>query len=298
MESNPEPRPSKLLLANSVIVIGACMFLVAMGIAGLTTTWDPCAMFGGLIIIPLPALCGYQQYVATFKRRADSAAMASGLAFLLSIFPLLVATTATAEFLIEGALPPLDLSLTPLVFAAPFVSAGFLNRRWSQQLKASGYQPADKRFRISVRELLAMTAFIGAMLAMTMTFVRANKQFGVEVTAEEAGVHLPDNASRVSYAHGPRGYIAYEFDTDETSFRKWVEGGIGSFEAEKANVPIEEIRGGATIRTFYSMTDGVNGPDTITVDKGLSYYFSAEDRVVSAVFDRTTGRAYFYHQTY
>lgn len=299
METNPEPRPSKLLLANSVIVIGACMFLVAMGIAGLTTTWDPCAMFGGLIIIPLPAILGFQQFAGTFKRRADWAAMASGLAFLLSIFPLLVATTATAEFLIEGALPPLDLSLTPLVFAAPFVSAGFLNRRWSQQLKASGYQPADKRFRISVRELLTMIAVIGAMLAMTITFVRgAPKQFGVNMTADEAGVHLPENASHVSYAHGPRGYIAYEFDTDEASFRKWVAGGIGSYEAEKANVPLEEIRGGATIRRFYSMTDGVTGPETITVEHGLCYDWYFEDRAVCAIYDRDTGRGYFYHQTY
>ncbi len=298
MEPNPEPRPSNLLLANSVVVIGACMFLVALGISGLMTTWDLGAMFGGLIIIPWPALCGYQQYVATFKRRAESAAMASGLAYTISVFPILFSTGFTAVFLLDDKLPQFDISLVPLVFAAPFITAGYLNLRWGRELRASGYQPADKRFRISVRELLAMTAIIGAMLAMTMTFVRDNQQFGVEVSADEAGVHLPENASRVSYAHGFRGNVAYEFNTDEASFRKWVEGGIGSFEAEKANVPIEEIRGGATIRTFCAMTDGVTGPDTITVDKGLSYYFSAEDRVVSAVFDRTTGRAYYYHQTY
>jgi len=299
MEPNPEPRPSKLLLANSVVVIAACMFLVALGIAGLTTSWDPCAMFGGLIIIPLPALLGFLQYAATFKRRAKSAADATVLAFLFSSFPLLISVVSTSQFLLEGETPPLELSLMPLVFAAPFVSAGFLNLQWSRQLKASGFQPADKRFRISVRELLAMTAFIGAMLAMTITFVRgAPKQFGVDVTAEEAGVHVPENASRVSYAHGFRGNIAYEFDTDEASFRQWVEGGIGSLEAERANVPLEEIRGGATISRFYSMTDGVTGPDTITVEHGLCYDWSFEDRAVYAIFDRTTGRAYFYHQTY
>jgi hypothetical protein len=288
------PKPSRTLLAVSVLVIAACMFLVSMGIAGLTVTWDPCAMFGGLMIIPLPALLALKQYAGTFQRRHQAASLAGALAYVLSALPLFVAVTATGEFAMEGKLVPAELSLLPLAFAVPFLLAGYLNLRWSRQLQASGYQPIDDRFRMSVRELLITTAVIGAMLAMTMTFVRDQpQQFGINVTAEESGLRLPENASRVSYAHGFRGTIAYEFDTDEAGYLEWVEE-IRSRDPDYAKEEVSPIAMASRIYTFNFLAPQLTGPDQIEINEGWYYSWNFEDQAIYAAFDRKSNRAYYF----
>jgi hypothetical protein len=291
---NPQspPRPSKTLVALSILVIAACMFLVSMGIASMTVTWDPCAMFGGLMIIPVPALLVLQQYSGTFKRHYKAAQFAGALCLVLSGFPLMGVVGGTLESIGDGKSLPIDFILALIACAAPFVVAGYLNLRWSRHLEASDYRPTDERFRMSMRELLVATAVICAMLAMTMTFVRNQpKQFGVNVTAEESGLSLPDNATRVSYA---RGTLLFEFDTDETSFRKWVEAGVGEIESGPVNGPLWPIENEIEVVRFISFAPGVAGPERVALTDGLFYRASSGDQWIDVAFDRKTNRAYFY----
>jgi hypothetical protein len=44
---------------------------------------------------------------------------------------------------------------------------------------------------------------------------------------------------------------------------------------------------------YYVYSTELKGPDRITINSGLSYSWSKEDRGVHAAFDRTTGRAYY-----
>ena len=58
------PKPTLLLVAMSVLVIGFSLFLVSVAIAAFTVTWDPCSLIGGAIILPLPVALAIQQYLS------------------------------------------------------------------------------------------------------------------------------------------------------------------------------------------------------------------------------------------
>lgn len=296
METNPEPRPSKLLLANSVIVIGACMYLAAGFIAALTVVWDPSVMFGGLILLPLPLALGFQQYFGAFRRRAKSAWAASSLAFFLSILALMFGACFVALGIANSKFSTLTESIAPLAFGLYFLAIGYLNRRWHFQLQTSGWSPVKGQFRITTRELLSATAVVAGMLAMTAQFIRDDgPQFAVDVTREESGLRLPENASRVSYAHGGFGSIAYEFDTDEASFRKWVEAGIGEIETGPVNGPISEIdaRNGIMMTRYTFFISQAQETGLIVIEEGLTCLASSGDQWIHAAFDRKTNRAYY-----
>jgi hypothetical protein len=135
------------------------------------------------------------------------------------------------------------------------------------------------------------------MTAVTSRFLRsAAPPFAENVEASAAPVDLPAGATDVSYAKGFRGTVAYEFTIDEEGFREWVAAGIGSFESRSAQVPLREIVFPARIIRYYFYAD-LPGPDTATIEHGLDYSWSKEDRSVRAVYDRATGRAY-YHAVY
>jgi hypothetical protein len=299
MSMNPEPppsapQPSKTFLAVSILVLAACLFLVSVGIACLTFLYDPCIFTAGVMIIPVPALLAFQQYFGTFRRRCGAASRAGSLALLVSAFPFLFALVLIYGGIALREMPPLGRTLGASAFAAFFFAAGIMNLRWSSQLQNAPQQPANERFRLSMREIFVAIGVVGAMLC-TIIYVRGpTKGYDEDVTAEEARLHLPEGARRVSYARGSRGLIAYEFDTDEASFKKWVEGGIGSPESRQANVPLLPIVGVFTMQRYCFLLDRPNEPDEIEIRDGLHYTWSEEDRGVHAAFDRETNRGYFF----
>ncbi len=293
--TTPGPMPSRLHVALSIVVIVECLFLFSAGVACLTVTWDPCAMFSGLMIAPLPGFLGFAQYAATFQRRAVAARRASTCAFILGGFVGFVLVVTLMQSVAKSVFPPISFVLIFAAFTVPNLWNGFLTLRWHRQLTISRYRPEDSRFRLSLRELLGSTAVIAAFLALTLSFVRdQSPRFAVNVSPSEANLDLPVNAANVSLCHGFRGTIAYEFDTDEASFRAWVDAGIGSIESDGASVELSPIRGGYTINRFYCLTGQLSGPTSVTIDDGLYYDWSHEDRGVYAAFDRKTSRAYYY----
>jgi hypothetical protein len=293
--TTPGPMPSRLHVALSIVVIVECLFLFSAGVACLTVTWDPCAMFSGLMIAPLPGFLGFAQYAATFQRRAVAARRASTCAFILGGFVGFVLVVTLMQSVAKSVFPPISFVLIFAAFTVPNLWNGFLNLRWHRQLTISRYRPVDSRFRLSLRELLGFTAVIAAFLALTLSFVRdQSPQFAVNVSPSEANLDLPVNAANVSLCHGVRGTIAYEFDTDEQSFRQWVDDGIGSLESQRANIELAPIKGDYTMSRYYGLSSQLAGPDSVTIHDGLYYEWSFEDRGVYAAFDRATGRAYYY----
>jgi len=293
--TTPEPKPSRLHVALSIVVIGECLFLFSAGIACLTVTWDPCAMFSGILLAPLPGFLGIVQYAGTFRRHTASARRATTCAFILGGIIAFVFGGATIVVLVAGELPPREIIIPLLAFAVPHLWNGFLNRRWHHELIKSASLAGNGRFRLSIRELLGLTTVVSVFAALTLYFVRGQgPQFAENISASEAGIHLPANAANVSLCHGYRGIIAYEFDTDEQSFRQWVDDGIGSLESQQANIKLAPIKGDYTMSRYYSLSSQLAGPDSVTIHDGLYYEWSFEDRGVYAAFDRATGLAYFY----
>tara|TARA_Y100001933_G_scaffold215598_1_gene222344 strand:- start:179 stop:736 length:558 start_codon:yes stop_codon:yes gene_type:complete len=119
-------------------------------------------------------------------------------------------------------------------------------------------------------------------------------RYAENVPVAEAPFGLPADATDVSFYQGFRGTIAYEFTIDETSFREWVADGIGSIESNASNTELEQITTPVSITRYNAYSPELNGPDSITVNNGLYYSWSFEDRGVYAVFDSTTDRAYYF----
>jgi hypothetical protein len=74
-----------------------------------------------------------------------------------------------------------------------------------------------------------------------------------------------------------------------------VDGGIGPWEAGEAGVPLREIEGSREIDRYTEFTTkGTRDECIATVHDGLYYSWSEDGKVVEAVFDRATGRGYYY----
>ncbi|MEM6471344.1 MAG: hypothetical protein AAF802_17415 [Planctomycetota bacterium] len=134
---------------------------------------------------------------------------------------------------------------------------------------------------------------------MTASFIRSTPpRYAENVSVADAPFGLPPSAIDVSFCQGSRGTIAYEFTVDETSFREWVAEGIGSIESNASNTILEQITTPVSITRYNAYSSELNGPDSITVNNGLHYSWSLEDRGVQAVFDPNTSRAYYFAHSY
>lgn len=287
------PKPTPLLIATSVLVIAFSLFLVSVALAAFTVTWDPCSLIGGAIILPLPAALAVQQYRATYRGVAPAALTAAVLLFIVGGFAAFALATTFGEIAMGGGeLPWFRLLLPMLAVAIVGLFGGWLNLRWRRNLPPT---LTDAGCRFSLREILAAGAAISLLTGLTASFVRSTPpRYAENVSVADAPFGLPASATDVSFCQGFRGTIAYEFSVDETSFREWVADGIGSIESNASNTKLEPIITPVSITRYNAYSSELSGPESITVNKGLHFSWSFEDRGVYAVFDSSTNRAYYF----
>ncbi len=287
------PKPPPLLIGTSVLVIAFSLFLVSAALAAFTATWEPCLLIGGAIILPLPAALAVQQYRATFRRVGPAALTAAVLLFTVGGIAAFAFVTTFGEIAMGGGeLPWFGLLLPMLAVASVGLFGGWLDLRWRSNLPPMS---ADAAWRFSLREVLAAVAAISVLTGLTASFIRSTPpRYAENVSVADAPFGLPPSATEVSFCQGFRGTIAYEFTVDEASFREWVAEGIGSIESNASNTKLEQIITPVSITRYNAYSSELSGPDSITVNNGLHYSWSFEDRGVYAVFDSTTNRAYYF----
>lgn len=287
------PKPTTLLVALSVLVIAFSLFLVSAALAAFTVTWDPCSLIGGAIILPLPAALAIQQYRATFRRAAPAALTAAVILFIIGGLAAFAFATTFGEIAMGGGeLPWFSLLLPMLAVAIVGLFGGWLNLRSRRNLPETAIGAG---WQFSRREILVALAAICVLTGLTASFIRSTPpRYAENVSVAEAPFGLPANATDISFCQGFRGSIAYEFTVDETSFRDWVADGIGSIESNASNTQLDPITTPVSITRYNAYSSELNGPDSITVNIGLHYSWSFEDRGVYAVFDSTTNRAYYF----
>lgn len=304
MEKPLGPKPPIALVALSVVVIAVCLLSVSFAIVAISfDTWDPCSLFAGIIMLPLPAALAIQQYRATFRHQSRSATVSSVLLFFvagLATFSLLMTlgeAVINNNIHIPWTSAILPVLLSMLITALVAAWSAMMNRIWSRQLKqftsAGGRMP--DRARYSLRDVMVVVGIIASVTALVTYLGRTTPPRHAEhISLHKAPFHLPVGASDISYCRGFRGTVAYEFNIDEKAFVAWVESGIGSFESRAARVAIEPIATPFSIPRYHSLASELKGPNSITITDGLYYAWSKEDRGVNAAFDRTTGRAYYF----
>jgi len=207
--------------------------------------------------------------------------------------------TSAGEAVVNGtSLRLMAPILIPMLVTASFsVAFGRMNAMWSRKLRAvmdSGARaPLHRGF--ALRELLLAVGVSAAMTGIATQYIRsAPLKYAENITPSVSPFGLPDGATDFSYCKGYRGTIAYEFNIDESSFCEWVNLGIGSIESKSAGISLREITSPYTIRLYYTYSFELNGPNRITINSGLYYSWSKEDRGVYAAYDRTTSRAYYH----
>lgn len=296
------PQASKLLAVLSALVIAGNVFLISAFVGSSIIDPNPFAFIGGFFVLPICIFLAVQQYRGTFRRVPSAAHATSMMLYIVGAFLLFGAATSTAETIQKGISLRLTAPFLVPMLAAAFssIAIGKLNSRWCQSMLAaieSGAQaPVHRGF--SLRELLLGVGIIAAMIGIGFHLIRtAPPRYAEGVDASAVSFDLPSGATDVSYGRGVRGTIAYEFTINEAAFRQWIDSGIGSPEAQSAGIPLEEITSRFTIPRYGATSPESKGPDEITINQGLYYSWSKEDRGVYAAFDRTTGRAY-YHAHY
>ena len=291
------PKPTRLQVAISALVIVCSLWLVGSAVAALFITWDACSFFSAVVILPLPSILAVQQYRGTFRGVRSAAAVSSVLLFIVGGFTALTCLTVLGE-IATGGYEYLWLGLVLPMFGVAALSllGAILNLQRRSNLPRNA---PDGNWQFSVREILAAVAALCFLAAVMSSFIRGTPPMYAEnVSVDKAPFGLPANATDVSYCQGSRGIIAYEFSIDQASFVKWVDSGIGSIESNASSVELERIVTPTTINRYNLFSGALDGPDSITVTSGLEYSWSFEDRGVYAVFDDTTNRAYYYSHPY
>ena len=294
--------PPKRLIACSVLVILIGLCWLSFGLGALLAPPNPFAGFGSFLVVPLGAATAVQQYRGTFRAVASAA---SSTAILLYLFGgMLMMATVSGMFQIAADLTIPDMQLliligTLLAIGVGLISMARLNQTWSRRLQNRVLFPdGASRKGVSLRELLGLTSAVALVAAMTAWSARDNSPRTVEhVAASEAPMHLPADATDVSYSVMPTVSIACEFTTSEQAFRAWVDSGIGSLESNSSGVQLVEITEPVTfhrIRSDVGPSDADPAKSRVTIRRGLHYRWSEEDRGVYAVFDREMNRGYFH----
>lgn len=261
-------------------------------------TSDPCVVFSGVLLLPLPTALGLQQYRATFRRNASASLVTAIIHLGLGFFAFFAFATTLGECLVEREpIPWLPILLSMILVGTVFTSIGLLNLLWWRLLRREGSEANAETgpWYRSRRDVAVGVAAIVGVAVLATYFVRETApRLAINVSREEAPFSLPEGASDVSYCQGNRGTVAFEFTIDEEGFVDWLESGIGSFEAQAAGETIQSIAGSYTAPRFYKLAPELEGPESVTITDGLRYAWTKEDRGVYAYYDRTTRRAYYF----
>jgi hypothetical protein len=296
--SDAQPKPSKTLIVLSAIVIAGSLLAVSATIATQVIEPNPLLWFGILLFLPLVLALAIQQYRGTFRRTTSAAKVAGVILYVLGGLATFALLSTVGEAIGDGTSLWLmyDLLTCMSMFAAVCLVAGRMNWVWSRTLRAAVADAdfAARRWRFSLREMLLWFSLVAMTIGVACLLVRSTPpRFAEHVPASAAPLDLPPGATDVSYSQGVRGAITIEFSVDEDAFREWVANGIGSIEAISAHLPLREITTHESVRRYTIDSDDPDDDGRVTVSNGLYYYWSEEDREVHAVFDRTTGRAYY-----
>lgn len=283
----------------AVMIIGGSLFLISASIAGIVML-DPDAIIGGVFLMPLLVAVAILQYFAAFRAVRSAATISSIMLYIAGAFATLAfITTAGEAVVVDGMLFSYMYPLlgTMAAIAATFLVSGRANANWSRKLGAAceTLTIVHGQGRFGFREVLLGVVAITAISATASYLIYTEPpRYAEHVDRSTARLGLPDGATDVSYYRGFRGIIAYEFTIDESSFREWVESGIGSIESESAGIPLKEIVDPFTIIRYNGLSSELDGPPNITISNGLFYAWEKEDWVVYAAFDRETRCAYYY----
>jgi hypothetical protein len=295
-------RPPTHLVISSLLVVGGCLWLASLSLGVAIAVPDPFSFCGMLFALPLTLGLALVQYRGTFRQSRSAARITSVALYVVGGLLLIAGVTSFGEILAEGipigGLLPLLLGLTAAGVAC--LSIGYWNGSWAYRLgRQVVWEKPKATSRYSRRELLVAMAVVAVFTAMTAYVVKTEPPPRAEnVSASEARLHLPVGASNVSYARGARGLIAYEFDCDEVSFRNWFDEGIGTFESNAAQLPLEEITSPISITRYKSFLPLFQFQASPPINNGLHYAWTKEDRGVYAAYDRDAGRGYYYSHSH
>lgn len=161
MDEYEFPKPSNLLVAASVLVIGICLIFATWSLeVYLRSSRDFTAILVGLSV-PFWAALAMSQYCGTFCYVSSTASVSSALLYLFGCVG-----GITSSMMLAGA-NTTSRSLWAMLFVALSMgtfTAGVLNIAWGDQLRAAHRDglPAPRPIGFSLRELM------GAMVVMSV----------------------------------------------------------------------------------------------------------------------------------
>lgn len=164
-----DSRPSRLLITVSLIVIGGCLLLIALGIATLlSNSGRPSTPFAlAFVTLPYLTVLAVQQYRGTFRSACDGSGCAAAL--------LLLVTAASGFFLMAVIMSAQQM---PLVEILPMAAAmggvllvsgagAWLNIKWTWALPLA----RPDKSRVSLAEIMAIVTALAVLFGATAHFM-------------------------------------------------------------------------------------------------------------------------------
>lgn len=288
------PTPQHLVVAGIALLLTASLAALA-GVAAFVES-DPFAFALLLFIGPVTYFFAKNQYVGTFHASPPAARRVGNGCYVLGVLLLFGYFANVVEYFWEGGRSlAVAVDLAPLLLlAAALLVCGRSNKVRANALNAlhlsapelHGVKPATTK-----QGPLLGLGVVAVALAGAYWLIHAQPaKHGEHLSRESVQfLNLPVGATDVSYRLGWRGTKGYEFTIDEPAFRAWVAAGVGSIEANRSGTTLQEIA-----EPIDAVRYALEGYQTITVTNGLHYTWRKSDRGTHAVFDRSTGRAYYY----
>lgn len=290
-------RSSVLIRICAGVLIAATLFVASSALGTIIgEPWNVSAILGALCVLPWVLPFGFLQYLAVFRANAGAAKWTGVLCLTFStLLVLILAITVRHVLTSDDSISNgkrITFTLAVVAIATIAAVVGVANLRHARELRKfteKGPQPLPSRGPFTIRELLLAIVAISVMLAVTAETVRSSRpRFAEHVLPADAALGIPEGATDVCYFRSGHGGDWFEFTIDESSFRRWC-----TENAEFSDSLVEPVAAPITVSRYCDLIVGHSGPTTATVATG---YFCRNARKYGrgvAVFDATTGRAYF-----
>lgn len=276
------------------LVIGVNLSLIWLVSRVCIARPDRFLIAGGIIVLFCAALA-IQQFRGAFRYVPFAGSMTSAVLYGISGVMLVGVLGASGQLIVQDSFDSLSqgVSFAMLVVGGFGVAAARMNAVWSQRIRSAiAASPEFKRPRgYSLRELLSVVTAAALAIGVGTWLERAGTpRSGEHVEAAEVPFRLPSKASDVCYRRSLRGTTtAYEFRTDEATFRAWLDETVELCFPTLSPPAIVEI----DERVVMNRYEG-----TTTVTDGSFYVGSTHEQgrsvLVRAAFDRADQRAFFY----